>query len=241
MRACAFLQVVVKYGNLNPSGQGQIGSQDVDAQVTAKATEGAMAGQGPTAFYAMHPVGPRGNATFHLITQHRQGVVVSFAGTGAVYRFNLMVFIMELVLVKIYLSLAVVLADILAVNMWRRNRNSIIGCSISPSSRLLRNKRDEQVSIQGELAEVGMRMSLLTATFAHLDTDGDGQVELEDLVAAFGRVDGVPFDKAMAISQTVLQVADDGRKDDDATVSLSFPEFVSLVEGATTMIGAGRT
>jgi hypothetical protein len=56
--------------------------------------------------------GPRGNATFHRVTHFRQAVVVSFSGTGRVYRFNLLFFVMELVLVKVYLSLAVVLADL---------------------------------------------------------------------------------------------------------------------------------
>lgn len=227
------VEVVIKYGNLNPAGQGQIGSQDVNAEISVRATEAAVAGLGPTAFYAAHPSGPRGNATFHRVTQYRQGVVVSFSGTGKVYRFNLIVFLTELVLVKIYLSLAVVLADLLAVNMYRRNKKSLIGCSLSPASRLLRNKRDEQVSIDGELAEVGLRMSMLTATFQMLDADGDGQVELDDIVAAFAKVDGVPFDKAMAIAQTILRIADDGRADEDGTVSLNFPEFVSLVEGDT--------
>jgi hypothetical protein len=114
-------------------------------------------------------------------------------------------------------------------------------------------------------------MSMLCTTFEQLDTNNDGQIELEDIVGAFARVDGVPYDKAMAIAQTILQVAahpsprhptpdhhahptaqqpvhksayaigllslaqvaDDGKDDGDAIVSLSFPEFVSLVEGDT--------
>jgi hypothetical protein len=101
------LDAVISYGNLDDKS-----SQEVEAKVSISASEGVMAGLGASVYHPVMRSGPRGNATFHRVTHFRQAVVVSFSGTGRVYRFNLLFFVMELVLVKVYLSLAVVLADL---------------------------------------------------------------------------------------------------------------------------------
>jgi len=72
---------------------------------------------------------------------------------------------------------------------------------LGPYSEFLRRKREEIVSQHSELAHLGLRAAVAATQFRSLDKSLNGTLEVDDLVRAFARVDGLSANKARAMAR----------------------------------------
>jgi Ca2+-binding EF-hand superfamily protein len=57
-----------------------------------------------------------------------------------------------------------------------------------------------------------MKAVLASAQFQSLDDDGDGLLQVDDLVRAFAGVGGVSFEQALAMANLVMRAATEDRR-----------------------------
>lgn len=102
-------------------------------------------------------------------------------------------------------------------------------------STVLSNKRQEKVSKTLSFAQMGVRAASNIQSFNALDTNGDGYLEVKDLVRSLAAVPGMSRTQALEVAQTVLKVADVEKDEGSADGRISFNEYMSLLEGSTAM------
>ena len=102
-------------------------------------------------------------------------------------------------------------------------------------SEVMRNKRAELVNKTRAFAQIGMKAATLHNLFTALDPDGNGYLEVKDLVAAYARIPGVSKKQALEVAATVLKVADKEVDDRQGTGKISFNEFMTLLEGSSAL------
>jgi hypothetical protein len=229
------LTVDLKYSNLQSGGllnDGQtapIRNANVDATL-AVSDEAGWAGSGPVVFYS-EPLrfDAQGTQSLAKMTRHRQGVVVSFRSAGQVYAFYWQYFINELLAGYLFLAIAVYIADFVAFYLLPNGVSTV-----------LRAKRAEKVSRMLTFAQLGLKAAVAVKQFQTLDTDNRGYLEVRELVAAFGTIPQVTKENALLMAQSVMrQMTEMRAKDPDPNAQdpgrMSFNEFMSLIEGATSL------
>ena len=81
-------------------------------------------------------------------------------------------------------------------------------------------------------AQLGLKAAVAVKDFKALDVDGQGFVEVKDLVSVFGAIPSVSKDEAMMMAHTIMRAAD---RDTNLQGRLSFNEFMSLFDGTTAL------
>ena len=77
---------------------------------------------------------------------------------------------------------------------------------------MIDNRTRENFNAEDRFAEIGMKAVLASAQFQSLDDDGDGLLQVDDLVRAFAGVRGVSFEQALAMGNLVMRAATEDRR-----------------------------
>lgn len=170
----------------------------------------------------------------HTQVRYRQGVVVDFRGHGLYWHFDMVQMMTALLTGAVLLGMAVTVTDLVAINLFRPKKvtdpktgKKKWKLEMTATSRVLRAKRIENVSPDFVMAAQAMFGALAVSSFNALDTDGDGVVDAENLVAAFSRVGGITYEQACEMTKLIMHKGDrDGGQKDG---KLTFTEFVSVV------------
>lgn len=220
------VDAVLSYSNKNPdTGKPDITINTVRADTSLAAQKGwAGLGALPT-IYAVYPSGKR----FHTINRYRQGVLINFDQYGSFYRFDFIQVVMALVTGAVLIAGATTVTDLVAINLYRIRRGGRLGfyLDLTATSNVLRAKRIENVSPESTMAAQGMYGALAVASFKMLDSDGDGQVDGNDIVRAFAQVDDISYKQAKEIAKLIMEKGDRSGGNKDGV--LSFSEFVSVL------------
>ena len=135
----------------------------------------------------------QGHLTYKLVSRFGQGLLFRLRPAGLLYAAN-PVYIIG-VAVAIFLSLSVlnVVMDVI-----------VKFCIPGGVSRLMKAKKSEIVSKEDEDRELGMKAALAAAAFANFDPDGNGLIEMEDIVRVFAQMDMPGLDAAKVQSSIVV-------------------------------------
>lgn len=171
-------------------------SRRIHATATASAATELWAGNGAKTVYEVYPSGAHGEMTYDKIFVYRQGVAFHFRTTGLFYKFDVQYVVLVLVSGLVLLAAAKLVATGVALYMMP---------GISP---MIQNRTREVFDVNARFAEIGMKAALASLQFHVLDVDGDGVLDVEDLVAIFATLHDITAEEAIAVAKLVLAAAD---------------------------------
>ena len=201
-------------------------SRNVTTQMNVTQERVGWAGMGAQTFHLELPAHSEvdGVESSAKLTRYRQGVMLAFRPSGKIYYFSVSHFFATLLEGLLLLGFVQAVMNIVVFQLLPNGMATV-----------LKNKRQEKVSKTLSFAQVGVRAAANIHSFNALDTNGDGYVEVKDLVRALAAVPGMSKRQAFEVAQTVLKVADVEKDDGSADGRISFNEYMSLLEGSTAM------
>jgi len=143
---------------------------------------------------------------------------VVFRASGLVYAFDTQHFMNTLLSAYLFLAIAVFVMDFVTFNLLP---NGI--------SKVLYAKRAERVSKLHTFAQLGLKAAVAVKDFKSLDYDGQGFIDVKNLVSVFGGIPTIGKEQALLIAQTIIRAAD---TDTNLQGRISFNEFMTLFDGA---------
>ena len=155
---------------------------------------GSWAGLGGESEYVDAPVSDaQGHLTYKLVSRFGQGLLFRLRPAGLLYAANPVYIIGVAVAIFLSLSILNVVMDVIV--------KFLIPGGVS---RLMKAKKSEIVSKEDEDRELGMKAALAAAAFGNFDPDGNGLIEMEDIVRVFAQMDMPGLDAAKVQSSIVV-------------------------------------
>ena len=155
---------------------------------------GSWAGLGGESEYVDAPVSDaQGHLTYKLVSRFGQGLLFRLRPAGLLYAANPVYIIGVAVAIFLSLSILNVVMDVI-----------VKYCIPGGVSRLMKAKKSEIVSKDDEDRELGMKAALAAAAFGNFDPDGNGLIEMEDIVRVFAQMDMPGLDAAKVQSSIVV-------------------------------------
>ena len=146
--------------------------------------------------YEVYPSGSRGAMTYDKVFIYRQGVAFHFRTTGLFFKFDAEYVVVVLISGMVLLAAAKFVATQVAMNL------------MPGVSKMIQNRTREVFDVNARFAEIGMKAALASLQFHLLDADGDGVLDVEDLVTTYATLHDVTAEEAIAVSKLVLAAAD---------------------------------
>ena len=155
---------------------------------------GSWTGLGGESEYVDAPVSDaQGLRTYKLVNSYGHGLLFRLRPGGLLFVSSPLYIIG--VIVAIFLSLSVLdtVMDVI-----------VKFCIPGGVSRLMKAKKSEIISKDDEDRELGMKAALAAAAFGNFDPDGNGLIEMEDIVRVFAQMDMPGLDAAKVQSSIVV-------------------------------------
>ena len=172
-------------------------SKRIHATVTTSAATELWAGNGAKTVYEVYPSGAHGAMTYDKVFVYRQGVAFHFRTSGLFYKFDAQYVVLVLVSALVLLALAKLVATQVAMYM------------MPGISTMIQHRTREVFDVNARLAEIGMKAALASLQFRGLDVNGNGVLQVDDLVATYATMHGVTAEEAIAVAKLVFAAADD--------------------------------
>ena len=214
------------YDSQNAAASAPFFSRNVTTQMNVSQERVGWAGMGAQTFLLEMPTysDVDGVESSAKLTRYRQGVMLTFRPSGKIYYFSVSHFFQTLLEGMLLLGSIQFILNMVVFKLLPNGMATV-----------LFNKRQEKVSKTLSFAQMGVRAASNIQSFNMLDTNGDGYLEVKDLVRALAAVPGMSKTQAFEVAQTVLKVADIEKDDGSADGRISFNEYMSLLEGSTAM------
>ena len=152
----------------------------------------SWAGLGGESEYVEGPVSDaQGHLTYKLVSRYSQGLLFRLRPAGLLYAANTRYLLLVALAIFASLKFVDVVMDVI-----------VKFCIPGGVSRLMKAKKSEIVSKDDEDRELGMKAALAAAAFGKFDPDGNGLVEMEDLVRVFAKMACPGLDAAKAQSSS---------------------------------------
>jgi len=196
--------------------------ESVHAKMSVRAEASQWASLGGSTVYPVYPTGPPGRQSYHKVVRYTQIVSFRFRGTGLMYRLNWLYLLNAFLAGIVLLGVAKTITSIIAKYLYYDRT----------MCRMIRNKAMEKLAIGTRLAELGVKASSYAATFNALDDNGDGKLDVEDLVKTL-RETKYPISEANlhAIATLVIKRSSMLSKEDEEPDQMDYAEFMSVMEG----------
>ena len=190
------VDITIEYSNVDPATRRpSYWNETIHANVRPEAKKSQWAGDGPLVQWNQYPTGPRGARRYDKVEMYRQGIIFQFRTTGKLFRMDWYFFFNTVISGLVLLSTA-------------KSATAMYACYLAPNAPMIKTRTREQFKLEHRLADIGLKAALAISEFRELDSDGDGQLQPEELTRAYARIPGVTFEQAFAITNLVIATGD---------------------------------